>query len=109
MQGQALVSSQQAFAGWVAPSAVAPPSPSAGSLVLNVVPLGAIDGTNRVFAMPQNFTDISVYLNGVRLIRGADFTPLAAAAGPGYDRVRLTVAPDSTDEPDVLTADLVAA
>lgn len=103
------MSSQQAFAGWVAPASVAPPTPSAGSMVLNVVPSGAIDGTNRIFSLPQNFSDISVYLNGVRLIRGADFTPLASASGPGYDRIRLTVAPDGGVTPDVLTADFVSA
>lgn len=103
------MSSQQAFAGWVAPAAVAPPTPSAGSMVLNAVPTGAIDGANRIFAMPQNFTDVSVYLNGIRLIRGADYTPLASVSGPGYDRIRLTVAPDGGAMPDVVTADLVSA
>ena len=103
------MSSQQAFSGWVAPAYTPPPTPSAGSMVLNVVPSGAVDGANKVFTMPVNFTDISMYLNGIRLVRGADFTPLASATGPGYDRVRMTVAPDAGIEPDVLTADLVSA
>ena len=103
------MSSQQAFAGWVAPATVAPPSPDAGALFLNVTPSGTIDGTNRIFALAQNFTDVSVYLNGVRLIRGADFTCLASLTGPGYDRFRMTVAPEAGETPDVLTVDFIAA
>ena len=101
--------SSQAFSGWVRPQYAPSPSPSAGATVLNAVPSGAIDGTNRIFLLAVHFSDITLYLSGVRLVRGSDFTPLAAVAGPGYDRVRLTVAPDGGDMPDVLSADLVAA
>lgn len=59
--------------------------------------------------MPVNFTDISLYLNGIKLVRGADFTPLASATGSGYDRIQMTLPPDAGDTPDVLTADLVSA
>ena len=101
-------SHQQAFSGWVIPS-YAPPSPSSGGVIFNVVPIGAIDSSNTLFTMPVIFSDVTVYLNGVKLIRGADFSPLSAPSGTGYDRVRLTVAPDGGAVPDVLTADLVAA
>lgn len=76
---------------------------------MNVVPIGIIDGANQVFSVSVNFSDVSVYLNGVKQIRGSDFTPLAALKGPGYDRVWMTVPPQSGEVPDVLTVDIVAA
>lgn len=101
--------SSQAFTGWVRPQYAPSPTPSAGDVVLNVVLTGAVDGANRIFSVAMPFTDITLYLNGVRLVRGTDFTPIAAVGTPGYDRVRLTVPPDGGDIPDVLSADLVAA
>lgn len=103
------MSSQQAFTGWVSPTYTPTPTPEAGCVVMNVVLDGPIDGSNRMFSIPINFSDVSVYLNGVKQIRGADFTPLASATGPAYDRIWMTVAPQTGDIPDVLTADIVAA
>lgn len=102
--------SSQAFSGWVRPPPVDPtPTPSAGAVSLNVSPSGAINGTNQVFSCTPSFTDIALYLNGVRLLIGADFTSLADPVGPGYNRVVLTVAPEGGATPDILSAELVAA
>lgn len=45
-----------------------------GGLIFGV-PIGAIDGVNVNFTVSQNFTDIAVYLNGLRLVgSGNDYT-----------------------------------
>lgn len=96
--------SSQAFTGWVRPEQS--PTPSS-SVDLNIVPVGAIDGVNRIFSFSTVFSEVALYLNGVRLLLNTDFVQLASPTG-GYNRVELAVAPEGGATPDVLTADIVA-
>lgn len=42
-------------------------------LVLGETPTGAINGTNTVYATADDYTDLAVYLNGVRQTLGGDY------------------------------------
>jgi hypothetical protein len=64
-----------------------------GDLVNGEIPSGALDGTNTLFATvnPFKFSTLSVYLNGVKLMLGIDYTLLMP------QQFTLVSAPSSTD------------
>lgn len=77
---------------------------SGGSHVeLGVTLSGPINGANRSFSTPVPFSEISVYLNGVKQIQSSDFT----VTGPSS--IEMATAPTAGSEPDSLTCDLVVA
>lgn len=75
---------------------------------LSVIPAGAINGVNRLFVFPERFSQVGIYLNGVRLLEGSDYV-LTSTGGTGYNAVQLTVAPDAGVNPDVVSGDYVVA
>ena len=68
----------------------------------NVVPLGAIDGANTTFLLPEKFavlTDllsVEVYVNGVRQFLNGDYTIEESVPGDGYDSVEMVYPPATT-------------
>lgn len=69
-----------------------PTTISAANIVTNESPVGEIDTVNTVFTTvhPYRRNTLEVYLNGVLLRRGIDFTE-----GPGSQEITLTDAPDT--------------
>ena len=51
---------------------------SGGSITLAAVPTGAINGINMAYATSVNFAAIWVYLNGLRMKPGEDFSVTGA-------------------------------
>lgn len=75
----------------------------AGATALNVPLAGAIDGANKTFTTPANFSQISVFLNGVRQLNPSDYV----VTGP--NSIQTVLAPTGGVEPDVLNCDIVLA
>jgi hypothetical protein len=77
---------------------------------LSVIPSGAINGVNRTFTFPSAFSQVGVYLNGVRLIANDDYVPIETGGpGTGFNAVLLSFTPEPGVTPDVISADYVVA
>ncbi len=83
-------------------------------LKLDITPTGVIDGSNRVFTLPEAFIAsgdlvLRVYRNGQRQTLGSDFTVSeSGGAGTGFDTI--TFAVECTPKVGaVLRVDYVAA
>jgi len=75
---------------------------------LSVIPVGAINSVNKLFTLPVPFSQVGVYLNGVRLLASSDYVAVETGAlGTGFNAVLLTSAPDSGVVPDVVSCDYV--
>lgn len=93
--GQILVSTNGGAFVPISGSAVA------GSTALNVALVGAVDGVNTIFTSPTAFSQISVFLNGVRQLNPSDYVVLNSLT------IQTVQAPTAGSEPDVLNSDIV--
>jgi len=73
----------------------------AGATALNVPLAGAIDGVNTTFTSPTAFSQISVFLNGVRQLNPGDYVIVNPTT------IQTVLAPTGGSEPDVLNCDIV--
>lgn len=73
----------------------------AGATALNVPLAGAIDGVNKTFTSPTAFSQISVFLNGVRQLNPGDYVIVNPTT------IQTVLAPTGGSEPDVLNCDIV--
>jgi len=72
---------------------------------INVVLIGAINGSNQAFSVPESFlhnppkTSIQVFLNGQALLLSDDYTlSESGGIGTGFDTVTTVVVPRSGDK-----------